>query len=397
MRKIAATYVFPIHQPPLKNGIVILDNDGTILDILDTKGKLSEQANLEYYNGILIPGFINAHCHTELSFLHNRIPEQLGLPGFLGEINKLRNEEILDKEEKIRQVDKDLFRQGINAVGDISNSIDSIWVKRNSRITYHTFVEAFGFSLLRAEKAFGIAENIYNILKSYNLPASVTPHSPYSVSDKLFQLIKDHAELNQSIFSIHNQESNDENEFFLSGKGGISNHLQNNIGLDISEWKPTGKNSLPSIIKHLPQNCHQLFVHNTFTSGDDLISLKNKRNPKNLFFVICPNSNLYIENKLPPIDLFRDEKLSICLGTDSLASNKELSMIAEMNTIQQHFPAISLHEILSWGTINGAKALKLDKILGTFEPGKKPGVNLLTGVDLINLKLNSQSKIKRLL
>ena len=78
MRKIAATYLFSINRPPIKNGIVVIDDDGTIINVIDTKGKLTEQANLEYYNGILTPGFVNAHCHLELSFLHKKIPEQLG-------------------------------------------------------------------------------------------------------------------------------------------------------------------------------------------------------------------------------------------------------------------------------------------------------------------------------
>ncbi|VAW17211.1 amidohydrolase [hydrothermal vent metagenome] len=396
MRKIAASYIFPVHRPPIKNGIIVLDDDGTILDLVDTKGELAEQANLEYYNGILAPGFINAHCHLELSHLYKKIPEHLGLPGFIGAINKLRNTVSVNGSGAIRHAAQEMYRQGIIAVGDVSNSFVSTTVKKNSNILYHTFVEAFGFSPERAEKAFLTAEGIYKQLKMNRLRASISPHSPYSVSEPLFRLIKEHAESNNSIVSIHNQESLDENEFFQTGGGGIASHLKDNIGLSLAGWKPTGQDSLQSVLEFLPRKNHLLLVHNTYTTKAGLEILRNEINPVLLFFVICPNSNLYIENTLPPIGLFMGEKLAICLGTDSLASNHRLSILAEMVTLQQHFPDIPLNELLAWATINGAKALKMEDTFGTFELGKKPGINLLSGIDLVGLRLTPQSKVKRL-
>ncbi len=396
MRKIAASYIFPVHRPPIKNGIIVLDDDGTILNLVDTKGELAEQANLEYYNGILTPGFINAHCHLELSYLYKKVPEHLGLPGFIGAINKLRNTVSDNGPGAIWQAAQEMYRQGIVAVGDVSNSGVSTSAKKNSNIHYHTFVEAFGFSPERAEKAFLIAEGIYKQLLMNGLRASISPHSPYSVSKPLFRLIKRHAESNNNIVSIHNQESPDENEFFQTGGGGIASHLKNNIGLDLTEWEPTGQSSLQSALKFLPRKNNLLLVHNNYTTKADLEVLRNGINPALLFFVVCPNSNLYIENTLPPIDLFMGEKLTICLGTDSLASNHRLSVLAEMVTLQQHFPEIPLTELLAWATINGAKALKMEDTLGTFELGKRPGINLLSGIGLVDLKLTPQSKVKRL-
>ena len=76
MRKIAANYIFPISSKPLKNGIVEVDDSGKIINIIDTKGDLRESAKLEFYNGILVPGFVNAHSHTELSRLREKIEEK---------------------------------------------------------------------------------------------------------------------------------------------------------------------------------------------------------------------------------------------------------------------------------------------------------------------------------
>jgi cytosine/adenosine deaminase-related metal-dependent hydrolase len=113
--------------------------------------------------------------------------------------------------------------------------------------------------------------------------------------------------------------------------------------------------------------------------------------------VFCPNSNLYIENQLPPVFLFRKENLNICLGTDSLASNHELSVLAEMITLQIHFPEIKLEELVCWATLNGAKALKMENRFGSFEVGKNPGVNLISGIDFKTMKLTEKSKVKRLI
>jgi len=147
----------------------------------------------------------------------------------------------------------------------------------------------------------------------------------------------------------------------------------------------------------LPPENHLLLVHNTFTEKSDLGELRKNRPLENTWFALCPNSNLYIENQLPPIPLFQKEGLNICLGTDSLASNHQLSILAEMITIQQNFHEIELTELLTWATLNGAEALGINKDFGSFETGKKPGINLITGIDFKNMKLTKSSKVKRLI
>lgn len=396
MRKISATYIFPGTRPPLKNGILICDDEGTIIDLIDTGGQLREQFGLEQYSGILVPGFVNAHCHLELSHLKAKIPEKTGLGGFLGFINKLRNLEEEDAEEAMKKADFLMKHAGIVAVGDVSNSIASLEIKRNSQIRYYTFVEAFGFHPSRAEKAFSFAEFVESMFRDLGLSASVTPHSPYSVSELLFQKIAQKARAENTILSVHNQESKDELAFFNDGSGGISRHISENLGIEISHWEPTGKSSLEFTLSFIPKENPLLLVHNTFTSPDDIHLLKRKRNAENTFLVLCPNANLYIENKLPPVPLFQKEKMNICLGTDSLASNHSLSVLQEMVTLQNNFPEITLQELVEWGCLNGARALGLEDFLGSFDVGKKPGINLVTGVDLKNMRLTGVSKVRRL-
>jgi cytosine/adenosine deaminase-related metal-dependent hydrolase len=394
VRKISATYIFPGNRPPLKNGILICEDDGTVIDLIDTSGQLHEQAGMEQYSGILVPGFVNAHCHLELSHLKGKIPKKTRLGRFLGFINKLRNLQEEDFEEAIKKADFTMKHAGIVAVGDVSNSYTSLETKRNSKIKYHTFVEAFGFHPSRAEKAFAFAEFVESMFREFDLPTSITPHSPYSVSEGLFLKIRDKALVENSILSVHNQESRDEVLFFKDGSGDIAHHISEILKIDISHWKPTLKSPLEFTLSFIPKENPLLLVHNTFTSPEDIQFLKSRRKMENTFLVLCPNANLYIENQLPPVSLFQKEKLNICLGTDSLASNDSLSILKEMIVLQNSFPEITLQNLVEWGSMNGARALGLNDFLGSLEPGKKPGINLITGVDMKNLILTSKSKVK---
>jgi aminodeoxyfutalosine deaminase len=397
VRKISATYIFPGNQPPLKNGILICEDDGTVMDLIDTGGQLREQAGLEQYSGILVPGFVNAHCHLELSHLEEKIPKKTGLGGFLGAINKLRNSEVENLEEAMKHAEFQMWNSGIVAVGDISNSYVSLEIKRSSKIHYHTFVEAFGFHPSRAERAFALAEFVESLFREFGLSASVTPHSPYSVSELLFQKIRKKALAENTILSVHNQESQAEIEFFLKGTGPVFQHLSQTLALDVSHWQPAGKSSLEFTLSFIPRENPLLLVHNTFSSPADIQMLKRKRNMENTFLVLCLNANLYIEDRLPQVLLFQKEKMNICLGTDSLASNHALSILQEMITLQHNFPEISLQDLVEWGSLNGSRALDLTDLFGSFEPGKRPGVNLITGVDLQRLKLTDKSKVKKLM
>jgi cytosine/adenosine deaminase-related metal-dependent hydrolase len=394
VRKISATYIFPGNRAPLKNGILVCSDNGKIIELIDTGGQLKEEAGLEQYSGILVPGFVNAHCHLELSHLKGKIPEKTGIGGFVGAVNRLRNEEPEAVEKAAEKANRSLQVDGIVSVGDVSNSILTLETKRNSKIYYHTFAEAFGFHPSRAERAFSMASFVKEMCNEFGLSASVVPHSPYSVSVELFIKIRENARAENSLLSIHNQESRAEEQFFRDGSGPIAGHLKNNLGIDISYWKPTGKSPLVTTLNYLPSQNQLLLVHNTFTEESDILELKKQRAAENTFFVLCPNSNLYIENALPPVPLFHNHGLNICLGTDSLASNQKLSILAEMITLQKHFPEVTLEELVLWGTFNGAKALQVENRFGSFEPGKQPGVNLITGADLKNLKLTDKCQLK---
>jgi cytosine/adenosine deaminase-related metal-dependent hydrolase len=199
------------------------------------------------------------------------------------------------------------------------------------------------------------------------------------------------------LLSIHSQESAAENLFSLTGQGDFL-RLYQGLGLDTSFFKGTGKRSLAAYLPNFHRNQTLLLVHNVDTGEEDLQWWAGWRAGgavPNIYFCLCPNANLYISGQLPDLHLLLRHDCDIILGTDSLASNHQLDILEEMKTLQAYFPDLSVTTLLKWATINGAKALQLDGVLGTFDPGKQPGVVLIK--DMEEGKFSRQSASMRLI
>jgi len=372
-RKFRADHLFTGHEWLNDEFVLVTGQRGEIVDILP----VSEAGeDIAFFSGILSPGFINCHCHLELSHMKGVIPEKTGMVDFLIRVIQQRNFDSATIKQAIANAESSMLENGIVAVGDICNTADTIDVKKAGRLHYHNFSEAIGFSEATAPQRFEAALTVYDqFARLYRMPAesnSIVPHAPYSVSPRLFQLITRFA--GNHLLTIHNQESEAENEFVEKGTGDF-HRLFKALNIDISGYKPYAQRSIQSYLTHFLPTQSVILVHNAHTSKDDLEFIAHCPLPiANLYFCLCPNANEYIGNPLPNIDLLREYQAPITIGTDSLASNHQLSILAELHTIHRQYPHIVLSELLTWATINGARALELDNLLGSFEPGKQPGV-----------------------
>lgn len=365
---ISAPIVFPVNSAPIKNGVIGINENGSIHSILDA-AQAKGIKNIKYYEGVLVPGFINTHCHLELSHLRGKITEKTGLTTFIKQVlgQRQQPEEVIIS--AMQHADKEMYENGIVAVGDISNLLISKSVKLNSKMYYHTFLEVLGFNRPSAPI---IAAGVQLKNDFAPLKASVVPHAPYSVSSALFTEI---SKVTQSddVLSIHNQETIGENELFETGTGKFAAFFAE-LGIAQSEAHHQGKNSLNYHLPQLSKKVNTLLVHNTFTSKADVDFAITQH--QKLYWCLCPNANLYIENNLPDVKLLRANKLKITLGTDSLASNHQLNILAEMQTLQKH-KGVSFQEALKWATLNGAEFLGIDSQYGSLSVGKKPGIILI--------------------
>ena len=391
MRRLSAEYIFT-GKTVLKRGIIEIDDTGVITAVIDTGGKIDEQQSLEFYNGVMVPGFINAHCHLELSHMKGVIDNKSGrgLPGFIDEIISKRNfPENL--QEFIEKADKEMQSKGIVAVGDISNTDDSFSVKQKSKLHYQTFVEAFTISDDKVDETFKQAKTNYKKLKNLNLPVSIVPHAAYSVPDRLYKMINEFDDGESRIISVHNQETPGEDELIQNGTGALAEVLTDK-GFLLDEFSYPGNSALETNLHYLNKNDNILLIHNTFSKEKDIEYAENYS--ENIFWVFCPLSNLYIEKTLPDLPMFFNKGLKTCIGTDSYASNTELSVLSELKAITEKFPEIPFEKLVQSATLNGAKAIKIEDKYGTIEIGKAPGINLITSFDFNKMTLKPESKIK---
>ena len=371
--------------------VLITDPDGHVLDIVDKKEAGDDIVN---YKGLLSPGLINCHCHLELSHMKGLIPKHTGLVDFVLRVVNERHFEELEIIAGIEKAEFEMWQNGIVAVGDICNNTLSIAQKAAGRLSYHNFIEASGFPSAVAASRFQRAEDIYNAYAAALPSNSIVAHAPYSVSPEMFSLINEFP--HNGLLTIHNQEIRDENEFFEKGTGDLL-RIYEKMGIDISFFKPSRKRSLQSWLPHFTKAQSIILVHNVATSAQDIefAKLSTTNYQLQTYFCLCPNANRYITNTLPDVQMLIDHQCDIVLGTDSLASNDQLSILEEIKTLQQHFPALELTTLLQWATSNGARALQMDDMFGSFEKLKKPGIVLIAGIE--EGRVTEHSKVRRIL
>lgn len=395
VRKISAHTIYPVSSSPIENGVVIVDENGKIIavDTLENHDK----TEIEFFDGIIVPGFINAHCHLELSHLNGVAQTGTGLIDFISQVIKNRNHSSEIIQEAINREEKNMIDSGIVAVGDISNTTDTFAQKQQGNLHYYTFVEYFDlFQESNTDNILQQYDAVFNALtETSKNKKSKVPHAPYSVSRKLFNVIASEAKqsVKSKTISIHNQETPPENELFLSKTGDFVSFYER-IGFDTKDIPKLEKPSVYYALEYLQKENRNLFVHNTLSTKEDIENAHQKLGKENVFWATCPNANLYIENSLPNYKNFLETNAQVCIGTDSLTSNWQLNILEEMKTILKYQSYLDFETLLQWATINGAKALDFADVLGSIEVGKSPGLVLIENTE--NGKLTNQSSSKKI-
>lgn len=360
-----------------RNIVVEVDDTGLITNIIHSEN-IDAMASVEFYPGILIPGMINAHCHLELSYLRAAISEGGGYATFAREIGRVRGN--FSNEERIHAAsvsDAAMWEQGIEAVADIANDNLVMQVKERSKIEYHTMFEFFGLNNSDVQSHEDLAHRYTN--------AGVTPHSIYSVQDKPFKHI---CQAFSDKLSIHFMESDDESALYH--KQGSLWEWYERMGWEcdfLGYGSPARR-----IAESLAPNSKVMLVHATRVTAEDVKTIDTAL-PGSVTWVLCPESNRYISRFCPPYKMLSDMEAQIAIGTDSLASARELSMIDNMRLLED----IALEKLLTWATLNGAKALGIEDRKGSIEVGKRPGLVVIEGADLASMKLTAESVSHRII
>ena len=382
-----ADLIFPADRAPIRGGYVRLDDGGRVVELGE---RVPSGVSPERLRGALVPGFVNAHCHLELSHLRGAVDTGTGLLPFLRGVVTLRAAEPSAIQEAIRRADAAMWDAGIQAVGDIANTADAAAVKHASPIAYVTFVEAFDF-LQGGAMAQEVLAKAEAVLAAHPEPRRLVPHAPYTVSPALHRLLAARNPPGGCV-SIHNQETAAEDAFLRDGTGDFVGFYRD-FGFDLTGWSPSGKTALAATLPYLDPARRTLFVHNTQTTPADLEQAEEWS--ERVYWVTCPNANLYIENRLPRYAEWVEAGARVAIGTDSLTSNWQLDIVEEMKAIQRYQSQLDTRTLVQWATLNGAEALGLDARIGSLSPGKVPGLVLIEGIDEMG-RLAAGSRARRL-
>lgn len=378
MRHLTAPYILT-PEGLRRNRIVTVADDGTIVEIRECHNPDREES-VEWYNGVLIPGMVNAHCHLELSYVRGKVTPHGGFAGFAQGLRAARHGVSTDQMTQAAELwDNTMWQAGVEAVGDVCNGSLTFEVKRRSRIHYHNFVELYGLGQHNATEVRELAEQA----REMGLSATPTPHSLYSLRDEAYADVIDSQRL-----SLHFAESREEVDLF--SQQGAMWEWYRSAGFEAPFIGQYGS-PVERLLALTPRNRQMVLVHACEVSHEDVKAIESHFEVAPVW-VVCPRSNDFISELRPPVEVLRECGSKVAVGTDSLASNTTLDMMAELSAM----PTVPLAERLQWATHGGAEALGMEQSLGSLRVDTRPGVVLVEGVDFESMQLRPGATSRRL-
>lgn len=373
---LRAGWVLPVSSPPIRDGAVRIEK-GLIAEAGPAAGIVGNgRADREFPEGILLPGFVNAHAHLELHDLQGRLP-----PGgpFVDWVRRVIEHKSAwsdaDLQRFAAQGAGTLAAQGITCVGDHATRGLSYGPLRDAGLRGVVFLEFVEFSSGRTEAKL---REITGLLQAFpdteRLRMGLAPHAPYSVSPALLKAAGALARREYRPLSIHLAEVMEEVRFLADGSGPFRGLLTQR-GIWDEGWKPPGQSPVAYARSQGILGPATVAAHLNYPQDGDLILLRES----GAHAAYCPNSHAFFGHPSHPLPEYLEAGIPCALGTDSLASNGELSMLAELRRAWEKLPDLTAARLLILATRGGAEALGLGDRIGTLAPGKEADLIAVRG------------------
>lgn len=384
MKIFSADWILPITRDPIARGAVVVDDHGLIafVDAMESvRLKFPGVPITHFENTVILPGLVNAHTHLELSMMRGVLSGNQKFPEWAYGAITRRFEFTPDQiVAACRDAVNGLLETGTIGVGDIANHSAVSWeILLNSGLFGVQFHEVTGFpSVMAASRFRAFADRVENVVGS-RMSQSLGPHAPYSVSPELFRLIAVYCREHGLRTTVHLAESEDEVTFIRQGAGGFRDLLARLDRWD-SGWTPPGTTPVRYLddLGFLSEDT--LVVHAVHVNDEDIRILRDRR----VSVCTCPRSNARIDvGGVAPVEAMLAAGINMCVGTDSLASNDDLNLWNEMTDLKSKHPSLSSSTILKMATFGGAKALGLDRRIGSLDTGMEAamiGVSSATAI-----------------
>ena len=364
-----ARHLLPMDGPPVPWGSMRVSG-GRIVE-LGTRDSLlpgKDEEVRQFPDGVMMPGLINAHCHLELGMARGMLPRGEGFPMW---VSRLRRALEGNGPEHFRQAARlgalECLKNGTTTVVDVGNSGEAARALAELPIRSFPYLELIGLdpavAAARLQQGAEWLEGLPEADGRYH--PGVTCHAPYSCSVDLLTFVSHADGLRAGPYTLHVAESVEEMAMFREGRGALMDFCKRIFpGL---KWNPGAGPASPirflSGIGAIPKG--SLLVHCNVADREEARILASSESS----VVHCPRSRAFFDHPALPLEVYRQEGVNLCLGTDSLASNEGLNLFDEMSEFQKEHPDIPAREILAMATRNGAKALGLGGELGVLRPG----------------------------
>ena len=380
-RVISSDALFLGEGAVVERGAVAVDSSGAVLAAGPRSAVAVAYAGLpeERVRGVIVPGLVNAHTHVELSALRGRTTAGRGFVAWVDGMLAARTE--VDEAEEVEGIVRgvaELVASGTVAVGEVTNTLAAVSTLRRANLAGYVFHEIFGLhegTALARLDAMGHHAAALAFSDEDALRWSPSPHTLHTTHPNVVTAIATKARARRGRFSVHLAEHAGERAALERGTGPMVAWLEarTQTPREAFRWHAAGPVAVADTLGLLASDA--LLVHLTDARPEELELVARR----GAHVVLCPRSNLFIETRLPPLLEMRRSGIAPALGTDSLASCPTLDVLAEAKALHERFAEVPAHEFLAMATINGARALDVHGALGSFEPGKTPGVLLLEG------------------
>jgi cytosine/adenosine deaminase-related metal-dependent hydrolase len=371
--------------PTVRDAAVLVSGKGEVLDVGDAGTLLPRHAGASVVrvHGVVFPGLVNAHTHLELSAMRGRVPGGRGFVAWVDAFVGLRTEVEPDDERwGVDRAVADLDAFATAAVGDVSNRLAAVHPLARAGIGGSVFHEVFGAreEMLRsavADLPRARAEAVGD-WPTGDLAYAVAPHTLYTthpaVVRDLARAARAASDAGHGPTSLHLAEHAAERSALETASGPMVDwlHARTRGASDGFPWPRTGPVAFADSLGALGP--HVLAVHVTDVTAEEAATLV----ARHAAVVLCPRSNLFIELRLPPLVALRAAGVEAALGTDSLASNASLDVLAEARALQDRFPQVTARELLQMATWHGARALGRPE-MGRIARGSRPGLAAVDG------------------
>lgn len=363
---------------PIRDGVVVVAGDGEVKAVGPGAEILPKHAGVavERVHGVVFPGLVNAHTHVELSAYRGKVAGGRGFVDWVDRFIALRGETGVDEEgEGIARGVAELEASCTAAVGDVTNTLGAVHPLARAGIAGCVFHEVFGVNhdhvMKRVAGLKAELEERVGPWPTWELAYAPAPHTIYTTHPDAVRALLESARTYGVRTSVHLAEHPAERRAIERGDGPSVEWilLRARGGLD---WPKVPLFDYAAALGVLAP--HVLLVHLTIAREEELRRVA----ASGASVVLCPRSNLYIEAQLPPLLAAREAGIAPALGTDSLASNASLDVLAEARALRDRFPAVPPRDLLAMATWNGARALGRED-LGRIAKGARPGIALIEG------------------